>query len=80
MTPSRRNKEENRRNSDEKNTLCVLTLALFCAVGAGCRPNIIDKPDDEYEVNLNVDKNISETLTILVPSNDGGLEESYIER
>lgn len=63
-----------------KKILCAfLTLALFCAVGAGCRPNIIDKPDDEYEVNLNVDKNISETLTILVPSNDGGLEESYIE-
>lgn len=55
----------------------VLVLAvMFCATA--CKPNILEKPDDEYSVNLTVDKNITETLTLMIPSNDGDVERNYI--
>ena len=54
-----------------------LLLALFAC--AGCfTPNIIDTPDTEYEVSLDVDPDIEATLRILVPTTDGGMEENYI--
>ena len=52
-----------------------LLLALFAC--AGCfTPNIIDTPDTEYEVSLDVDPDIEATLRILVPTTDGGRASS----
>ena len=53
----------------------VLSLSLF----GGCKPKINEKPSDDYEVNLNVDKNTEATLSVMVPSGDGGLEAKYVE-
>ena len=46
----------------------VLSLSLF----GGCKPKINEKPSDDYAVNLNVDKNTEATLSVMVPSGDGG--------
>ena len=53
-----------------KKILCVFTA---------CRPNIMNKEDDDYKVNLDVDKNITATLRILIPNTDGGQEEKYMD-
>lgn len=58
----------------------VLAMLLMAVSFAACRPNIIEPGEtDDYEVNLNVDPEIEETIRILVPSNDGGLEKGYID-
>lgn len=63
-----------------KRKIFVALLALmmmFCAVG--CKPNILEKPDDEFSVSLDVPSDITETLTIMIPNNDGDVERSYIQ-
>ena len=63
-----------------KKFLCtVLILIMAMLLFAGCRPNIIEKPQEEFEVNIDVDRNTEATLRILVPSTDGGQEEMYIK-
>jgi ABC-type glycerol-3-phosphate transport system substrate-binding protein len=37
-----------------------------------------DPPPTDYDVNLNVDPNITAELSVLVPNGDGGAEKSYI--
>ena len=56
--------------------LAIAVLVIFSAVG--CRPPIMPSETGDYEVNLEVDKNITESLRILVHNNDGGLEKGYI--
>lgn len=56
----------------------LLTMVMVAGFSVGCGPKINEKPVDDYEVNLNIDKNIKATLSIMVPSGDGGLEEKYI--
>ena len=61
--------------------IVVWLLALVCAFGmAGCKPVIIDKETDgDYEVNIDLDQNTEGTLSILVPSTDGGRESDIID-
>lgn len=63
----------------KKKVFAVCALALSTVICAGCKPHIVEKPKDEYEVNLDIDRNIQETLTLLIPSNDGDLEKNYID-
>lgn len=63
-----------------KKFLCtVLILIMAMLLFAGCQPNIIEKPPEEFDVNIDVDRNTEATLRILVPSTDGGQEEMYIK-
>lgn len=62
--------------------ILALLLTLCVTIGvAGCgKPQTIGGGvDGNYEVNLNIDKNIEATLTVLVPSTDGGLEGRLID-
>lgn len=61
--------------------IVVWLLALVCAFSmAGCKPVIIDKETDgDYEVNIDLDQNTEGTLSILVPSTDGGRESDIID-
>ena len=57
----------------------ALTLVLCVAFGGGCNPHLLNKDVPlEYEVNLYLDKNITETLRIMVPSNLEA-EKKYME-
>ena len=57
--------------------IVVWLLALVCAFGmAGCKPVITD---GDYEVNIDLDQNTEGTLSILVPSTDGGRESDIID-
>lgn len=57
----------------------IFSVLLVFSVFSACGPKIIKgDTDNDYEVNLNVDKNVTATLSIMVPSNDGGLEEKYV--
>ena len=63
-----------------KKILCVLmVLVMALGIFTACRPNIMNKEDDDYKVNLDVDKNITATLRILIPNTDGGQEEKYMD-
>ncbi len=63
-----------------KKVFCtIMALLMLVMLFTACKPNIIKKPNEDYEVNLDIDRNITETLRILVPSNDGDLEAGYIE-
>ena len=63
----------------KKVSCVILLLALALYVCSGCfEPNIIEKPDADYEASLEVDPDIEATLRILVPTTDGGMEERYI--
>ena len=55
--------------------VAVLSLSFL----GGCGPKINESQPDDYEVNLNVDKNTEATLSVMVPSGDGGLEAKYVE-
>lgn len=55
--------------------IAVLLLSFL----GGCGPKINESQPDNYEVNLNVDKNTEATLSVMVPSGDGGLEAKYVE-
>ena len=55
--------------------VAVLSLSFL----GGCGPKINESQPDNYEVNLNVDKNTEATLSVMVPSGDGGLEAKYVE-
>lgn len=55
--------------------VAVLSLSFL----GGCGPKINESQPDNYEVNLNVDKNTEGTLSVMVPSGDGGLEAKYVE-
>lgn len=57
--------------------IAVAVLSLFFL--GGCGPKINESQPDDYEVNLNVDKNTEATLSVMVPSGDGGLEAKYVE-
>ena len=63
-----------------KKILCA-ALALVLSVGlfSACRPKIIQKPDTDYDVNIDIASDTEGTLRILVPTTDGGMEEGYIE-
>ena len=62
-----------------KATACALgLLSAFGAVGCG-KPNLLSGMDQDYDVNINLDPNISATLTVLVPSTDGGVESTIID-
>lgn len=63
-----------------KKILCgLLILVMALGIFSACRPNIMDKENDDYEVNLDIDKNITATLRILIPNTDGGQEEKYMD-
>ena len=55
--------------------VAVLSLSFL----GGCGPKINESQPDDYEVDLNVDKNTEATLSVMVPSGDGGLEAKYVE-
>ena len=55
--------------------VAVLSLSFL----GGCGPKINASQPDDYEVDLNVDKNTEATLSVMVPSGDGGLEAKYVE-
>ena len=55
--------------------VAVLSLSFL----GGCGPKINESQPADYEVNLNVDKNTEATLSVMVPSGDGGLEAKYVE-
>jgi ABC-type glycerol-3-phosphate transport system substrate-binding protein len=55
--------------------VAVLSLSFL----GGCGPKINESQPDDYEVNLNVDKNTEAILSVMVPSGDGGLEAKYVE-
>ena len=55
--------------------VAVLSLSFL----GGCGPKINESQPVDYEVNLNVDKNTEATLSVMVPSGDGGLEAKYVE-
>ncbi len=62
--------------------LLALLLVVCLAVGVGAckKPQLIDGDvDGDYEVNLNIDKNIKATLSVLVPSTDSGVESKIID-
>ena len=60
--------------------LAAITVAgLSLSFLGGCGPKINESQPDDYEVNLNVDKNTEATLSVMVPSGDGGLEAKYVE-
>ena len=62
-----------------KKIICaILSLVMAAVVFTACRPNIIEKPDTDYDVNIDIDRNTTATLRILVPTTDGGMEEGYI--
>lgn len=59
-------------------------IALFLAVGClfcmiACRPTLLPNGGTDFEVNLDLDKNITAELTVLVPSTDGGVEGRIID-
>lgn len=54
----------------------IALVLLFCTVG--CKPNILEKPSDEFDVSLSVPSDITETLTLMIPNNDGDVERNYI--
>ena len=55
--------------------VAVLSLSFL----GGCGQKINESQPDDYEVNLDVDKNTEATLSVMVPSGDGGLEAKYVE-
>lgn len=59
-------------------TLSLAILLLF-SVFTACSPKVNDKPKDDFEVNVNIDKNITATLEIMVPDNDQNREKSIID-
>lgn len=60
--------------------LAAIAVAVFLlSFLGGCGPKINESQPDDYEVNLNVDKNTEATLSVMVPSGDGGLEAKYVE-
>lgn len=62
--------------------LLALLLVICLAIGVvGCgRPKLMNGDvDGDYEVNLNIDKDIEATLSVLVPSTDGGREGKIID-
>lgn len=61
--------------------LAAVFLTVSCLAGsAGCGPRLINSAvDSDYEVNLELDRNIEATLTVLVPSTDGGIEGRLID-
>lgn len=62
-----------------KKILCsVLALVMALALFTACRPNIIEEQPTDFEVNIDIDRNTTATLRILVPTTDGGMEEGYI--
>lgn len=64
----------------KKILVLLFSAVLVLCSGTACAPRInSEKGDGDYEVNLEVDPEIEETLRILVPSNDGDLERGYIE-
>ena len=57
----------------------VLSVFLGMTVFTGCRPNVIKRSPLDYDVDLNIDKDVKETLTLMIPNDDGDVERDYIE-
>lgn len=56
----------------------IFAVLLSVSVFTACKPNINSSTPDEFEVNLDIDRNTKATISVMVPSGDGGLEEGYI--
>ena len=64
----------------KKFLVLFFSAVLVLCFGTACAPRINGGiSDGDYEVNLEVDPDIDETLRILVPSNDGDAEKGFIE-
>ena len=60
--------------------IAAVCFALVCSLCCfGCAPTLLDDQGSNYEVNINLDKNIKAELTVLVPSTDGGVESRIID-
>ena len=53
----------------KKKLAAILSVVMVIVLCAACTPNLIPKPDIEYDVNLAPDRNTTETLRIFLPSN-----------
>lgn len=58
----------------------LLSVAMVLGVCAGCSPKILDNDiSADYDVNVNLSKDVEGEVTILVPSDDGGFESGLID-
>ena len=48
----------------KKKLAAILSVVMVIVLCAACTPNLIPKPDIEYDVNLAPDRNTTETLRI----------------